>query len=90
LPRLRALLAQAEVNVAVRHRRVESDEAALRKRFLGSPTLRVDGVDVDPGAAERTDDGLKCRLYATGQGLGGALPDECVLNALQDARDGAG
>jgi hypothetical protein len=89
LPRLRALLALAEVDVAVGQRRVESIEAAVRERFQGSPTLRVDGVDVDPGAAERTDYGLKCRLYPTGQGVGGA-PDGWMLNALQDARDRAG
>src|SRR5215213_7340274 len=90
LPRLRELLAQAEVDVAVRQRRVESDEAAARERFLGSPTLRVDGVDVDPGAGDRTGYGLKCRLYSTGQGLRRAPPDEWVLNALRDARDRAG
>lgn len=90
LPRLHELLAQAEVDVAVRQRRVESDEAADRERFLGSPTLRVDGVDVDPGAGDRTDFGLKCRLYPTGQELRGAPPDEWVLNALQDARDRPG
>jgi hypothetical protein len=90
LPRLHELLAQAEVDVAVRQRRVESDEAAERERLLGSPTLRVNGVDVDPGAGERTDYSLKCRLYPTGKGLRGAPPDEWVLNALQGARDRAG
>jgi hypothetical protein len=89
LPRLRELLSRAGVDVAVERRRVESDEAAQRERFLGSPTLRVDGVDVDPSAGDRTDFGLKCRLYATGQELRGAPPDEWVLRALQDARDPA-
>ena len=63
----------------IEQRRVES--AAERERFLGSPTLRVDGVDIDPGAGERTDYGLKCRLYPTNQGLRGAPPDEWVLDA---------
>lgn len=90
LPRLHELLAQAEVEVAFQQRRVESDEAAERERFLGSPTLRVNGVDVDPGAGDRTDYGLQCRLYPTDQGLRGAPPDAWVLNALQDARGVAG
>src|SRR3954453_10007452 len=85
LPRLHGLLAQAKVYVAVKQRRVESDEAAQRERFLGSPTLRVDGVDVDPGAAGRTDYGLKCRLYPTDEGLRGAPPDAWVLEALARA-----
>ncbi|HLY85523.1 MAG TPA: hypothetical protein VKO84_03275, partial [Gaiellaceae bacterium] len=29
---------------------VPSDEAAERLRFIGSPTVRVDGEDVDPHA----------------------------------------
>jgi hypothetical protein len=89
LPRLRELLAQAEADVAVEQRRVESDAAAWRERFLGSPTLRVDGVDVDPGAGDRTDYGVKCRLYPTSEGLRGAPPGEWVLNALQRARHSA-
>jgi hypothetical protein len=90
LPRLHQLLAQAEIDAPVEQRRVESDAAAQRERFLGSPTLRVDGVDIDPGAADRTDYGLKCRLYPTDEGLRGAPPDEWVLNALQHAGRPAG
>lgn len=85
LPRLRELLAQAGVDAPVLHRRVESDDAAHQERFLGSPTLRVDGVDVDPGAAQREDYGLKCRLYSTRDGLRGVPADEWVLDALTRA-----
>jgi hypothetical protein len=83
LPRLQELLAQAGVDVPVMQRRVESDAAAQSARFLGSPTLRVDGADIDPGARDRTDYGLKCRLYPTEDGLRGAPPDQWVLDALQ-------
>ena len=64
---------------------MESPEAAAEERFLGSPSVRVDGVDVDPGAAGRDDFGLKCRLYSTGAGLQGTPPDEWVLEALRGA-----
>jgi hypothetical protein len=82
LPRLRELLARVGVDAPVLQRRVESDEAAQQERFLGSPTLRIDGVDVDPGAAQRADYGLTCRLYSTPDGLRGAPSDEWVLDAL--------
>jgi len=90
LPRLRELLAQAGVDVPIAERRVESDADAQRERFLGSPTLRVDGVDVDPDAGERSDYGLKCRLYRTDEGLSGAPRDEWVLGAVQRADRAAG
>src|SRR4051812_33518830 len=53
------------------------------RALLGSPTLRVDGVDTEPGARDRTDYGVKCRLYRTEEGLRGAPPDAWVLDALQ-------
>jgi hypothetical protein len=82
LPRLRALLADAGVTAEVELRRVESAEAAERERFLGSPTLRIDGRDIEPAAAERTDYGVKCRLYATEDGLQGTPPDAWIRDAL--------
>ena len=85
MPRLRELLGRAGVDEPVCERCVENDAAAQRGRFLGSPTLRVDGVDIDPGAGGRTDYGLRCRLYPTDAGLGGMPPDEWVLNALHRA-----
>jgi hypothetical protein len=85
VPRLRALLARAGVSAPVEERRVMSDADAQRERFLGSPTLRIDGIDVEPDACERTDYGLKCRLYQTYDRLAGAPRDEWVLDALKRA-----
>jgi len=63
LPRLRRLLATAGVTAPVLVRLIADPEQAQRERFLGSPTIRVDGRDVDPGAAARRNYGLSCRLY---------------------------
>ncbi len=77
--------AEAGVDEPVCERCVEDDATAQRERFLGSPTLRIDGVDIDPGVSGRTDYGLRCRLYPTEAGLGGMPPDQWVLNALHSA-----
>ena len=89
LPRLRELMATAGVTADVELRRIEDVAAAERERFLGSPTLRIDGVDVEPGAADRSDFGLKCRLFAAPDGLRGLPADEWVLSALTSAQAGA-
>jgi hypothetical protein len=78
LPRLRGLLAERDSGLEVELRRVEGEEAAIRERFLGSPTVRVNGVDIEPGAEARTDFGLKCRLYRVGGRLS-PTPDEAWL-----------
>ena len=89
LPRLRELVAGAGIPGEVQLRRVESPEAAVAERFLGSPTVRVNGIDVEPGADSRSDFGLKCRLYSTPDGLQGMPRAEWVVNALA-ARKGEG
>lgn len=88
LRRLRELLAERGISEQVELRRVESFEAADVERSLGSPTVRVDGADVEPGADERSDFGLKCRLFRTSQGLSPTPPDEWLHAAL--GRDGQG
>ena len=89
LPRLRALLDDAGVDDALTLRRVEGEDAAVAERFLGSPTVRVDGRDVDPSAAGRDDFGLKCRLYRTDAGLEHTPPDRWIRAALERARQRA-
>ena len=86
LPRLRELLRKEGASGDVALRRVESPEDAERERFLGSPTLRVDGEDIDPDAAGRGDFGLKCRLYRTGADYSPLPPDEWIRRALAGKR----
>ena len=54
VPHLQQLLSERGVAADVALRRVDSDADAQRLRFLGSPTVRVDGRDVEPGADART------------------------------------
>ena len=53
---------------------VETPDDTERLRFLGSPTVRVDGRDIEPGADRRTDYALACRVYRTADGASGT-PD---------------
>ena len=89
LPRLRALLDDAGADDALTLRPVESEDAAVAECFLGSPTVRIDGRDVDPGAADRDDFGLKCRLYRTDAGLEHMPPDRWIHAALERGRQRA-
>jgi hypothetical protein len=77
-----AVAAAGVVGAVVRVVRVEGEESALEQRFLGSPTVRVDGCDVEPGAHARDDFGLQCRLYAVEGRFDGAPPVEWIRAAL--------
>jgi hypothetical protein len=71
---------------SVEVRRVETEADAARERFVGSPTIRIDGVDVrDPGEEPY---GLTCRIYNRRDGRVSPTPDPADLeDALRRARD---
>ena len=85
LPRLREILARTGVSAEIDLRRIASYEAAQRERFLGSPTVRINGRDIEPDAERRTDYGLKCRLYRAPTGLSGQPEEELLQAALRSA-----
>ena len=59
---LKEVLAELGLNEEVRLVRVESREKAERLRFLGSPTVRVNGNDVESSIPSEGF-GMECRLY---------------------------
>jgi hypothetical protein len=87
LDRLPRLLEREGIHAEITLCNVPDAEHAQRERFLGSPTIRVGGRDIDPGATHRTDFGLKCRIYQTPGGLSGLPPDEWILDALATNQD---
>lgn len=65
---------------------VESGADAQAKRFLGSPTIRVDGVDLESPEADEKGYGFGCRIYAHNGASAGWPPVEMVRLALARAR----
>ena len=64
---------------------VADPEAAVALRFLGSPTVRVNGVDVEPGAADRRDFVFACRLYRSAGGASEQTEEDWIRDALIEA-----
>jgi hypothetical protein len=53
---------------------IDSDEGAIRAGFPGSPTIRVDGRDIQP-PPDSEPPGLTCRVYHLRDGRVSPLPD---------------
>jgi len=73
----------AGVTVDIRRTLVESDEAAQRLSFRGSPTVLINGVD--PWANPEAPVGLSCRIYQTDSGFAGNPSEAQVRKAIADA-----
>lgn len=82
LAEVEEIVQELAVDAEVRAVRVGNPEEAERLRFLGSPTVRVDGRDIEPGGSERRDWALACRVYKTEAGLVGRPPEEWIRAAL--------
>lgn len=77
------LVAERGIAATVRRVDVPDAEAAASQRFLGSPTIRVNGRDIEPGADERSDYALSCRVYRTEDGLKGEPDERWLSDALR-------
>jgi hypothetical protein len=59
-------------------REVLTHEQAVELRFPGSPTIRIDGLDVDPDGADWPP-GLSCRVYRLPDGRPSPVPSRQQL-----------
>jgi len=69
---------------AIDLREIETDADAERESFPGSPTIRIDGEDVQPPGDNPI--GLSCRIYRRPDGSASPLPaPEELREALRAA-----
>ena len=82
LAELRAFLKEKNEESPIEIIKVETQEAAVQNRFVGSPTIRFNGEDI-----LRPPDGqsyaLGCRVYPTSKGFTGLPPRELIETAYK-------
>ncbi|OJU62061.1 MAG: hypothetical protein BGO01_16860 [Armatimonadetes bacterium 55-13] len=62
---------------------VPDAESAERLRFLGSPSVQVDGEDIEASRLGDESFSYSCRVYRTEEGTSGAVPESLVREALR-------
>ena len=85
LERIQKVLQSESLRADVEGIPVSNEVAAEALKFPGSPTVRVNGTDVEPNHKNAT--GLACRLYANS---GGVPSEEMLRLALSSARQRGG
>ena len=83
--RIKSVLHEEGCEAKVREVLVPDLDTAQRVNFLGSPTVRVNGIDIESAAQNRSDFGLMCRRYT------GGVPDrELIRTAIRSASNQTG
>jgi hypothetical protein len=90
LERLREVMAEEGISREVEVFKVETEDQARELRFVGSPTIRVDGQDIDPPIDSRYS--LTCRAYRLEDDRISPLPSkDMIRRALRSvAKSGPG
>jgi hypothetical protein len=82
--RIQKVLASESLRADIEGISVNTDTEANALQFPGSPTIRINGADVEPNQTNTT--GLSCRLY---RNSGGVPSEEMLRIALARAAEGA-
>jgi hypothetical protein len=83
LERLREILANESFQADISEVLVTDETTAQSLKFPGSPTIRINGRDIEPPDEKMASFGLMCRLYADGNG---APSNQRLRNAIRSAR----
>ena len=74
-----------ELNIAAEVREVRVDPPFVTPGFLGSPTVHVNGIDIEPSARTSKWMGLNWRTYREGSGIESAPSKQLIRQALIEA-----
>ena len=82
--RLQAILKEKNLKPQVARIQIKTDEDARQWSFCGSPTIRINGRDIDPQGAQAQRIGLNCRIYHIPDGRVVPLPSEEMIRKAID------
>jgi hypothetical protein len=88
--RMREILQQENVTAEMIEIEVRDPATAGVMKFLGSPTIRIDGRDVELSARSAQGYGLTCRTYVVDGHRDGVPPMEWIRAALMEAKQSNG
>jgi len=74
--------AELGIDAELRTTLIRDQEAAEQAQFPGSPTVRVDGRDVEPSSEPPGEYSLACRLYRLEHRFAGQPEERWVREAL--------
>ena len=90
IERVRQVLAEEGLSAEVLEVIVSEPSIAQKVGFLGSPSIRVNGLDVEPEARRGRAYGMMCRTYAVNGRREGLPSHEMLRQAMREENSGMG
>lgn len=84
--RVREVISAAGIHDTIAEMEVRNGADAEKWQFIGSPTVRINGVDVEPEARAVRHFGLGCRSYSENGQRSGAPSAQLIWRAVQEAQ----
>lgn len=88
LQRVKEALRQEGVTAELVEVNVRDEATAQSVRFLGSPTVQIDGIDIEATARLSKDFGMMCRTYGDSGKRVGIPPIDLIRAALRETAGG--
>ena len=80
--RVKKVLRQERMSVPLMEIEIHDEREAIKMGFVGSPTIRVNGLDLDPKSRAEGAAGMACRYYT-----GGLPSEDMICAALREAEE---
>ena len=81
---LQKALREEHALAEIKHVQVLDAATAVATRFLGSPTIRINGIDVEPTARSGVATGMCCRTYSGTSGPEGGPSVALIRDAIRE------
>ena len=83
LENIKEVIKEKGLDTEVNLKEIKNDKQALSNKFLGSPTVRINGMDIEPNAQKINKYSMTCRLYLE-NGVVNELPSKRMIRQAID------
>jgi len=84
LTNLKEVLSEAGLKEEIDIINIENPEDVTKHRFLGSPSIRINGKDLEVTEDESTEYSMRCRRYKNGDVMEGFPSKELISTNLKN------
>jgi len=82
---LRETISELQIDADIEVIFVTNNDDAMSRKFLGSPSIRINGRDIESDEDESTQYSMRCRVYRRETGQTGVPPKKLIRDALRRA-----